>query len=490
MRRDGLGELRLAEGPQPAILYAAKSTEDINGSIPTQLEDGRQLAEQEDLEVVGEYFDEAASAYRGDRGPELAAALEHAEGIGGSIIVQHSDRLARGDGKQARHLAELFFASNRLGVTLRSVQDDSTFQNPVLAVVMGERNREDSRRKAMSVKAGLKRRRKRGRFIGRPPLGYILRRNEADERVLVIDEASAATIRRIYAEFLAGKGLTAIARGLVADRVPTRENGCRWNATTVRAKLLNPIYTSLLSDDEGFIEATHEAIIDRKTWEKAQALHKATARTYKRGRPSAGKHLFRKGFLRCGVCGASMIPRTGRTSSGNLTESYYCYERAREPGKTCDMPYITRAKVDGAVYSYFRNLGLDLDIEATHDQMIPTTERKLAEASQKEQESEARLRRVKNDILATLLELQEILVREIRDAEGATELRAVLMRLFEGFVLHLGEHGQGHIELAGGRGWIEPLVIEYVTEGYSGLRPVLSPSLQVGSVSVGWVAQA
>ena len=86
-----------------AILYAAKSTEDIHGSIPTQLEDGQKLAERESLEVVGEYADEAASAYNGDRGPELAAALEHAQRIGASLIVQHSDRLkANEHGGQGR----------------------------------------------------------------------------------------------------------------------------------------------------------------------------------------------------------------------------------------------------------------------------------------------------------------------------------------------------------------------------------------------------
>ena len=37
----------MAREKKPAILYAAKSTEDIHGSIPTQLEDGRKLAERE-----------------------------------------------------------------------------------------------------------------------------------------------------------------------------------------------------------------------------------------------------------------------------------------------------------------------------------------------------------------------------------------------------------------------------------------------------------
>lgn len=154
-----------------AILYAAKSTKDPNGSIETQLADCRALAEQEGFEIVAEQSDEDASAWSGDRGPELAAALKHAKEIGAVLIVQHSDRLARGDGKAARHLAELFFTASRAGITLRSCQDDSTFDSPILAAVMGERNSEDSKRKSASVKAGLARRRASGRHTGTRPYG-------------------------------------------------------------------------------------------------------------------------------------------------------------------------------------------------------------------------------------------------------------------------------------------------------------------------------
>jgi site-specific DNA recombinase len=296
-----------------AVLYAAKSTEDIHGSIPTQLDDGRKLAEQEGLEVVGEYSDEAASAYKGDRGPELAAALEHAERVGASLIVQHSDRLARGDGKQARHLAELFFFANRVGVVLRSVQDDSTFQNPVLAVVMGERNMEDSRRKSLAVKAGMERRRKRGLYNGGyTPYGYLHQRNEDDERVLVIDEERAPWVRYIFDRYLAGRSYVEIAEELEAQGAPPPKGGSLWAHFTIRKILFNPVYTGLIRGGGELIEGIHEAIIDRETWAKTAALLKAKARTYKRGRPSAGKHLFRKGFLKCGICGEDMGPLTYR----------------------------------------------------------------------------------------------------------------------------------------------------------------------------------
>src|SRR3954452_17181460 len=95
----------MAEGPKtPAVLYAAKSTEDKHGSIPTQLQDAREMAEREGWEVVGTFSDEGFSAYSGNRGPDLEraklAAQETAKDHATTcmLVVQHTDRLARGAG--------------------------------------------------------------------------------------------------------------------------------------------------------------------------------------------------------------------------------------------------------------------------------------------------------------------------------------------------------------------------------------------------------
>ena len=125
------------ENIAPAVLYAAKSTVDKRGSNATQLDDGRAFAEREGLTVVAEYADEDASAYSGNRGPELAAALDHAEHLEGSLIVQHSDRLARGDGVKARHLVQLVFEAKSRGIRLRSVEDDSSLESVLMAAAMG-----------------------------------------------------------------------------------------------------------------------------------------------------------------------------------------------------------------------------------------------------------------------------------------------------------------------------------------------------------------
>ena len=520
---------------RPAILYAAKSTEDIHGSIPTQLEDGQKLAEQEGLEVVGEYSDESASAYKGDRGPELAAALEHAERIGASLIVQHSDRLARGDGKQARHLAELFFAANRIGVTLRSVQDDSTFQNPVLAVVMGERNMEDSRRKSLAIKAGMARRRKRGLYNGGfTPYGYLLRRNEADERVLAIDEEQASWVRRIFDLYLAGKTYAGIAQELETKGVPGPKWTTLWPHHTIRKILLNPLYAGFIRDDEELIEAAHEPIIDRETWNKTVALREAKARTHKRGRPSAGKHLFRKGFLKCGICRQDMSPLTYRERPHPTDQIYRCLGRKRH-AHTCDMSAVYRSDVDNAVYAYFKDLGLD--VEATREQLVAARERELAEArdvlesaEQEAQTAARRLERVKRDyvseeltaaewrelsaelepelsaaqaeeerlrkqledaesesalskitadLLTQLSEIRAEITKEVTDSKEAAAVRAALMRLFDGFVLHRGSPRHETTEGTKVAYWLEPVLSQHQMGGY--VDSLRKKSLPAGS---------
>ena len=510
-----------------AILYAAKSTEDKRGSIPTQLEDGRRKAAEEDLAVVAEYADEAASAWSGDRGPQLAAALKHAGELGAALIVQHSDRLARGDGKQARHLAELYFEATRAGVTLRSVQDDSTFDSPILAAVMGERNAEDSRRKGLAVKAGMARRRESGRYIGHRPYGYRWERNEADERILVPDPVEAAIVRRIFDEYRAGRSQLAITRGLAAANVPTARGG-KWHQGTVRTLLASPIYAGFIRDGEGVRPGIHEPIIDIDTWEETAVLREARARTSGRGRPPAGKHLFRKGMLRC-ECGEALVPRTSANGRQDPYEIYRCYGRHRDPN-SCSMEPLQRAEIDGAVYSYFEQLGLD--VNATRRQLAEVRGRKLSEvealAGQAEVErhrAEERLSRVRRDYadgklgaedwaefreeltaelsgaeaevdrlasqlievetwgelgdterdtLSKLADLRRVIAGEVQGAEGTEAVRAALARLFDRFVVRRAQPGQRiHADLAwAGDLVIEPIVAEQAVQGYSPLRPV------------------
>ena len=125
----------------------------------------------------------------------------------------------------------------------------------------GERNRVRIRvRSAMASQAAVE-----GRFLGgRPPYGYRIAdagphpnpAKAADGKRLhrlEPDPETAWVVRRIFAEYLAGRGLFAIAEGLTRDRIPSpsqhdtarnpHRTGEGWAKAAVRAILRNPRYT-------------------------------------------------------------------------------------------------------------------------------------------------------------------------------------------------------------------------------------------------------
>lgn len=504
-----------------AVLYAAKSTKDERGSISTQLADAEAWAVARDRSVVASYADENASAYHGNRGPELEAALDHAERIGGELIVQHSDRLARGDGVQARHLVQLVLEAKARNLRLRSVEDDSSLDSVLMAAAMGERNTEDSRRKAAAVRAGMERKRQRGEYIGHRPFGYRWERNEEDKRVIVPDPIEAAIVRRIFAEYLAGNSQLGIARTLSRERIATHRGGKRWYPGTVRDILARPLYGGWISDGKGgVLEGNHDPLIDREEWRQAARLREAKARTHGSGRPVAGRHLFRKGFLRCGGCGGAMIPRTTPNRASPPTETYECFTHKQDT-EACDQLPVKRADIDRAVLAYFEQVGLDLD--ATRDQLRTAIGRKaeetqllLAAARADAASATERLAHVKRDYLSRELSASEwrelraelepeaaaaeaevdrltqqlqgheaenaldeveehlaALLQSIRSAidgvgngkTGAEAVSATLLRLFDYFTFHAGIPTEvANVELIDSSCWIEPTLRSKIDE--------------------------
>ncbi len=372
----------------PTIIYAAKSTEDKHGSIPTQIADCREAIERQGgREIVEEFKDEARSAYHGNRGPGLAAAkataIQAAQEHGGAELwVQHSDRLARGDGLTADHLVEVWLEMRRAGVRLRSVQDDSNLENIVMAVLIGERNTEDSRRKGQAVSDGKRRQFKRGEHLGAPNYGL----RKRDGRVIP-EPSELVTVERIYREYEAGASMNAIQRGLNDEGVigPERK-GQRgtWHQGSVGRILRNPVYAGKVVYRGEVIEGSHEPLIPVDLWEAVQRRLAAVAETSSkgRGRPPRGTHLFLNGLLRCGHCGSAMSPRG---------DYYACRGRLQRGPEFCAQPRVKRGQIDVATFSYFDAAAHDR--EQTERAVAAQVENKLAETSALRIEAEREQRR-------------------------------------------------------------------------------------------------
>jgi site-specific DNA recombinase len=356
------------------VIYAAKSTEDKRGSIPGQLEECRaMIATQPGRIVAGEYTDEAFSAYKGNRGPGLAEAMQHAEELAeesglAELWVQHSDRLARGDGHSARHTVEVALWALKRDVKIRAIHDPDTFRDLLYAVVTGQRNHEDSRRKGLASAAGRKRAVERGEYTGSKPDGY--RRvievdaNGTITRRLEMDPARRPVIEQIFSLALAGSGTGEIARtitdaGWLTKPRLARQQPKPWTIHCVRGVLQNPRYAGI---------AVHRGeAVGRGKWPTylSERQHHELQAALRRRPPNSGASR-REPYLlsrlaRCGRCASAMHCVTGeQRHDGTFARRYICMSHHwhRHAGR-CGAPPIDADALEAMFASIIRTLLVD-----------------------------------------------------------------------------------------------------------------------------------
>jgi hypothetical protein len=335
-----------AVGAIPCIIYAAKSTEDRRGSIPDQLQECRLAIESDPLRrLVAEYSDEAFSAYRRDRGPGLKDAFQHAEDLVAEqgiaeLWAQHSDRLARGDGRAARHTVEIALWALKNDVRVRTLQDPDTFRDLLYAVVTGQRNNEDSRRKALSSQAGRKRAIARGEFVAHLPDGPVLRREVDDDgrlqRRMELDPVREPLIELIFRLALRGRTCGQIAKtvnahGWLTKPVKRTDEPRPFDVGRIYETVKNPRYAALATYRGEVLARGHwPAYITERQHERIMhRLHRSRTGA----RRSAEPYLLGR-LARCGHCGRALRAHGGRpTPDGTYTRRYVCGSHIDDRGR-------------------------------------------------------------------------------------------------------------------------------------------------------------
>lgn len=360
-------------GEIPCVIYAAKSTEDRRGSIPGQIADcGAAIAALTGRAVVGKYFDEGFSAFTGNRGPRLEAAMLHAESLvdehgTAELWVQHSDRLARGDGQSARHTVEIALWALKAGVEICTIHDPDTFRDLLYAVVTGQRNYEDSRRKGLSSQSGRRRAAARGDFIGYRPDGYRIAISVDDrgrvKKQLEIDPARQLVFETLFALALAGKRPAAIVaslreRGWLTKPSRRGDRAVPWTIGRVIEVLQNPRYAGLALFGGQIVARGHwPAYISEREHERLRAS--VDQRRPTKAPRQLETYLLAR-LLRCGRCGESMYCLTGlERADGTFARRYACSGRSLSKRNGCEAPVLEAEMVEAMFVSCLRALLLD-----------------------------------------------------------------------------------------------------------------------------------
>ena len=241
-----------------------------------------------DFECAGIYADEGISGTNTKKREQFNRMIEDCKaGKIDGIITKSISRFARNTLDCLNYVRQL--KDLGIGVTF---EKENIFtldsKGEVLLSILSSLAQDESRSISENSTWGIRRRFEQGRlFINTTKfLGYDKDKNGN----LVINEKQAKIVRRIYKEFLDGKGANRIARDLEKDRVPNWHGKAKWYENSIRGILTNEKYKgdALLQktytvdflnkkreENTGqvpqyYVEDSHPAIIDKEMWEAAQ----------------------------------------------------------------------------------------------------------------------------------------------------------------------------------------------------------------------------
>lgn len=155
--------------PSLCAIWARVSTDEQETS--NQLAELRQWAARRGLEVAAEYVVDGASAWKGEHREQLSQAIADARlGKYDVLLCWALDRLSREGVEETLGLLRRFHEAGAPVWSLREPWTETA--DPRLAELLGAiyawMAAEESRRRSERIKAGLDRRRRDGKPIGRP----------------------------------------------------------------------------------------------------------------------------------------------------------------------------------------------------------------------------------------------------------------------------------------------------------------------------------
>lgn len=303
-----------------AAAYLRVSTERQDEySLDSQLKLIRDYAASNDYIVPDEFvfIDDGISGRSAEKRPEFLRMIGTAKEKDSpfeAILVWKFSRFARNQEESIVYKSMLA----RCGVAVVSISEplaEGAFGS-LIERILEWMDEFYSIRLSGEVRRGMTERVSRGEPVTIPSFGY-----DIEDKVYVPNE-HADTVRRIYSDYLAGKGVAAIARELGAEGVRTRRGKLpenRW----VQYILENPVYIGKLRwspdgkqnytrddprDDALLVDGCHEHIIDDETWAAVQAKIERSKRgriPYQRREQPVSWML--KGLVRCGSCGSTLV---------------------------------------------------------------------------------------------------------------------------------------------------------------------------------------
>lgn len=336
------------------------------------------VAKKEDFIVYDTYIDDGYSGTNFNRPSFQRMIADIEDGKVNCVVVKDLSRFGRDYIDTGRYLERYF---PELGVRFISVTDsiDSMKQAyDMLLPIKNIFNEQYARDISKKIQATVKSKQKAGEFIG-AFTSYGYKKSPVNKNKLVIDDYAADVVRRIFSLYIQGYGKQKIAKLLNAEGIlcPAEykkvsgenykncnrlESTTYWSYSTINSILHREMYVGNMvqgtkhqrmrskqkkmpKEDWIIVENTHEPIIDKETWDKAQSLLSKRTRELDL---ETNKNIF-AGFVKCGDCGRAMAKNMWRRADGSKTYSLYCGTYKRNGKQYCTPHTLPMAVLEDIV---------------------------------------------------------------------------------------------------------------------------------------------
>lgn len=400
--QDVSGRLPQVAKPWNAALYIRLSREDgdkvESNSITSQREILKEFLKlHPDIEFHDYYVDDGWSGTNFER-PGFTRMMEDIyNGTVNCVIVKDLSRFGRNYTDSGHYLDNVFVRLQIRFIALNNGVDTATnnMNAATRCITVGVQNVINESLAAttsVNVRGTLNVNREQGKFIGSfASYGYM--KDPDDHHKLIIDPETAPIVRMIFEKFISGHSIIGIAKELNEMGIPNpsayktlkgfnykhpagKKLDGLWPDSSVRRILKNEMYVgnmvqgknttisykikqcrSIPKEDWIIVEGTHEAIVDREIFDKAQSLFNQ----FTRAAPQKRELDLFSGFVRCADCLRAMTKKTNAHSYG--TYHYYRCGTSRKMKKSaCTNHTIRIDKLEAAVLATVQNM-IDVAIE-------------------------------------------------------------------------------------------------------------------------------
>ena len=393
--------------PWKAALYIRLSREDgdkvESNSITSQREILKEyLKLHPDIELHDFYIDDGCSGTNFDRPGFIRMMEDIYSGDVNCVIVKDLSRFGRNYTDAGNYLDNIFVRLQIRFIALNNGIDTATnnMNAATRCITVGVQNVINESLAAttsVNVRGTLNVNREQGKFIGSfASYGYM--KDPNDHHKLIIDPETAPVVRMIFEKFIDGCSIIGIAKDLNEMGIPNptaykklkgfnykhpagKKLDGLWPDSSVRRILRNEMYVgnmvqgknttisykikqcrAIPKEDWIIVEGTHEAIVDRETFDKAQSLFNQ----FIRKAPQKSEVDLFSGFVRCADCLRAMNKKTNSHPYG--TYHYYRCGTSRKMKKSsCTNHTIRIDKMELAVLASIQGM---IDSAVEMDKLI------------------------------------------------------------------------------------------------------------------------